>query len=83
MIYVICANDSLEEASFNDLPATKARLEELAAKHYAQTLAYGSRQTYLEYRKQVYWHIHEVKEIGKEVIQNDLQASKMEDPSQR
>lgn len=63
MIYVICANDSLEEATKNKRKVER-RLENLAVLDYvAKINNYGSRQTYKEYRKQIYWHIHKVKEF--------------------
>ena len=63
MIYVICANDSLEEAT-KEKDIAEKRLERLAKEHYQETVRnYRSRQSYLEYRGHIYWHIHEVKEV--------------------
>lgn len=63
MIYVICANDSLEEATKDKDKAMK-RMLELKREHHKQAVdTYGQRLSLEDYTRRVYWHIHEVKEV--------------------
>lgn len=64
MIYVICANDSLEEATKDEFLAKK-RMKVLQKKHYKQSVnMYGVKLSFEDYTRRVYWHIHEVKEVA-------------------
>jgi len=60
--YVICANDSVECVSMDEEKA-EGELERIAKERYDATNgfnSFGRKMSYEEYRRQVYWHIHEV-----------------------
>jgi len=56
--YVICCNDSVEACTTNKSLA-KNWLEVLATEHYLRYKVNFPPMTYEEYRKRLYWHMHE------------------------
>lgn len=63
MIYVICANDSLEEAT-TDKKKAERRLKELQKELYQRAVeVHGRDSSWDDYIARVYWHLHEVKEV--------------------
>jgi hypothetical protein len=63
MIYVICANNSLVEATNNELKAKK-RLKVLQKIGFKEFVAHGNENSFDTYTKRIYWHIHDIKEVG-------------------
>jgi len=62
MIYVICCNDSLEEATTNKAKAER-RMKAMQRDHYEIAKRQGYYSSFETYCHQVYWHIHYVKEV--------------------